>query len=271
LAVEDASPYTAFLTVGDEQHALEGTGTAGLSATFTAQVLGTGNLLVVVVDALGNVADQRLNITTVEAVTDTTAELRVTTPFPLPGEPVGFAMTFTQLSGVTTLPVSGALQIFGRGVLYQESLNLSVGEEATRTFQASFLPGRYEANFTVSAGDLVNETFDGDQTAFAPFEVFLGKVVVVDGDKEYYIRVGPQGQPGHAVATTGATYALTLDQSTGRTLYTFDVGDATYAWDADQRTTTIGASTVVDEGSPALGFVLILALLGAALLARRRM
>ncbi len=245
------------------------TGGDPVRAEYRVDTLGTSKLVVVVVDDLGNVETLESNVTTVEAITDTTGRIELLTPYPLPGEPVMFRIDVEQKSGVTRLPVMATVQVPGHGVLIDDSVEVAVGQTQSIPAQLSIRPGQYEANLTVSAGPLVNETDGSDQTDLLEFEVFLGKVVVNATDSVYYIRAGKVGQPTHAVSTGGATYPLVLNQTSGDALYQFRVEDRTYSWNPEERITYVPEPRDETKESPAWSLPLLAAAL-LALAARRR-
>lgn len=266
--VDDASPYTVFVQLEDQEVQASSEGTDPVSFDLRRDDLGRTNLVFTVVDDLGNVATKVRNITTQQAIADTEVALEVLEPFPLPAEPVTFRLTVSQDGGVTTIPVAALVTLPGVGTLYDQSLDVGIGGERVETFQATLRPGLYEANATVSVGPLINETDDSDQTALRAFEVFLGKVV--RGDDAYYIRVDARGQPLQAVSEGGAQYDLSLNQTSGRAVYEFTVKGDTLFWDPAQRTTTIEEpAEPPEEKSPGLPWLLLVALLAAFAWRRR--
>ena len=266
--VDDASPYTVFVQLEDQEVQASSEGSEPVSFELGRDALGRTNLVFTVVDDLGNVATQVRNITTDQAIADTEVALEILEPFPLPEQPVTFRLTVSQDGGVTTIPVDALVTLPGVGKLYDQSLDVPIGGERVETFQATLRPGLYEANATVSVGPLINETDESDQTALRAFEVFLGKVV--RGDDAYYIRVDGRGQPVQAVSTGGAQHDLRLNETSGRTLYEFTVQGDTLFWDPAQRTTTIEEpADPPKEESPGLPWLLLAALLAGFAWRRR--
>ena len=125
--VDDASPYTVFVQLEDQEVQASSEGTDPVSFDLRRDDLGRTNLVFTVVDDLGNVATKVRNITTQQAIADTEVALEVLEPFPLPAEPVTFRLTVSQDGGVTTIPVAALVTLPGVGTLYDQSLDVARG------------------------------------------------------------------------------------------------------------------------------------------------
>ncbi|MGB1585427.1 MAG: hypothetical protein ACPHID_00065 [Thermoplasmatota archaeon] len=270
--VDDANDYTATAILDDVRiNQTGGPGVGLVPFTFERDLLGNGSLLVRVVDVYGNQFLRQVNVTTVEARTDSTVRVEVTPSHPLPQENVTVRFTAQQQSGVATLPFNLTLTVDGLGVVCcDEGVDVPLNVPYEYAFSRFYLPGQYAFNATIAPVPGVNETDDSDQTDVGFFEVFMGKVVY--NDETYFMRLGDGGiEPSHAVSPGGSLYDVTAREQNGGTVFAFTAKGVDLYWDPLMRVTDLTPEeTEPGEESPGVPVALVLLLVGMLAWARRR-
>lgn len=272
LDVEDANPFTAHVTVQDETQTGSGNPAKKLDPfLFQVDDIGVHNVLVRVLDDLGNQYLQQHNVTLVNATTDSTIRVEVTPAFPLPEENVTVRFIAQQQSGVTDLPFNVSLEVEGLGEVFGRDVIVPLNKPYEFTFERAYLPGYYEFNATIMALVGVNETDDSDQVDLGAFEVFLGKVTC--GSDSWFIRVGDTIEGREAVSPGGSLYNMTAADSASGTVYEYRAGGKDLFWDPQQRVTDAcpEAPDDPDNDAPGAPLVLLMAVLALGVALRRRM
>ncbi|HJQ93375.1 MAG TPA: hypothetical protein VJ874_03705, partial [Candidatus Thermoplasmatota archaeon] len=241
---------------------------------------GTLRLQIEAIDRAGNFAMASHELPVEPPIVDARAVgLHIEGPVPLyVRDPVRLNATVAQVGGVTTLPLTVAIEVAGRSSA--SVVDVGAGEEKDVTWETQVPAGRHTIRANVSAPPSANETAPGNENATLEIEVFFGRLFTEDG--RFDIRASDFGLPAAAVSGSKA-YPLKLVDSGPGVAYQFTTAaNRTYTWDPldpmdepETNTTSStgsgnGTSTDGSRGASAPGLAMALVVVALAAVVQRR-